>query len=169
VTAATGLPARIEAVYRRIAERMAGLPACNPALVVELVGLRAWEGRWLGVLITPWTVSLLLLPGRAPVALLGSDQRQTWRFPSGEYDFMGNQDPDIGHYQTCSLFSPPAEFAGQDTARAVAQSVLDALFEAADNTREQREAARLQGRPATGQPLSRRGFLTGGGLFSTPR
>ena len=48
----------------------------------------------------------------------------------------------------------------------LARSVLYALFEAADNTREQREAARLHGRPVAQQPLSRRGFLTGGGLFS---
>jgi [NiFe] hydrogenase assembly HybE family chaperone len=167
---ATASPAaRIELAFGRIAVRMAGLPACNPALRVEAVGLRPWQGRWLGVLVTPWTVSLLLLPGEAELRRLGPDERQGWRFPSGEYDFLGGDDEALGVFQSCSLFSPPVEFADQDAARAVALATLDALGEAADNTAQQREAARLQGRPAAPQPLSRRGFLTGGGLFSTPR
>lgn len=159
---------RVEALYRRIGARMAGLPACNPALDIELVGLRAWGDHGLAVLVSPWTISLLLLPGTAEVRRLGADQRQCWRFPSGEYDFMGGGEGDLC-FQTCSLFSPPAEFANQAEARTVALAVLDGLFEAADNTHAKQEAARLEGRPVAPQPLSRRGFLTGGGLFSTPR
>jgi [NiFe] hydrogenase assembly HybE family chaperone len=162
------LTARVENLYRRISVHMAGLPACNAALDVELVGLRDWQDRYLGMLVTPWTVSLLLLPGAAEMRRLGADERQCWRFPSGEYDFMGGGE---GHlcFQTCSLFSPPDEFASQEDARVIALAALDALFEAADNTPSQREAAHLEGRSVARQPLSRRGFLKVGGLFSTPR
>jgi [NiFe] hydrogenase assembly HybE family chaperone len=160
------LHARVEAAYARVAERMAGLPACNPKLGVELVGLHAWQGLYLGVLVTPWSINLLLLPGEQALSRLGADQRQRWRFPSGEYDFMGGTEASLGEHQFCSLISPPLEFAGRDEARTIALAALDALLEPADNTGLDSEAARLGGRSIVRQPLSRRGFLTGG-LFSS--
>jgi [NiFe] hydrogenase assembly HybE family chaperone len=168
VTVLTALAARVEELYRRIGARMAGLPACNGMLDVQLVGLRIWRERCLGVLVTPWTVSLILLPDAAEVPRLGADERQCWRFPSGEYDFMGGGEGDL-IFQTCSLFSPPVDFSSHEEARAVALAALDALFEAADNTSRRQEAARLEGRSVARQPLSRRGFLKAGGLFSAPR
>ena len=55
--------ARIEAAFRAILEtRMRGLPVLNPAVEVEAVGFRAWEGHWLGMLVTPWFINLMLLP-----------------------------------------------------------------------------------------------------------
>jgi [NiFe] hydrogenase assembly HybE family chaperone len=165
---ATRIAAQAEALFRRVATRMAGLPACNDALAVELVGLRPWAGHWLGVLVTPWTISLMLLPGTAELPRLGADRRQRWTFPSGAYDFMGGGEGDLW-FQACSLFSPPADFASQDEARQVALAVLDALCEAADNTPGHQEAARLAGHSAARQPLSRRGFLKVGGLFSPAR
>lgn len=156
---------RVESVFARIAERMAGLPACNPALRVELVGLREWRGLHLSVLVAPWAVNLLLLPGEQALPRLGPDQRQRWKFPSGEYDFMGSADAALGAVQFCSLISPPLELASQAEARVLALAALDALLEPADNTGLDREAARLGGRSIARQPLSRRGFLTGG-LFS---
>ena len=154
-----GLNQRVEEVFRGVAQRMAGLPACNPALRVELFGLRAWQGLQLGVLITPWTVSLILLSGEHPVEHLGADQRQSRRFPSGEYEFMGGSDLALGSYQTCSLISPPVEFATHEEAREVAIAALYALFEAADNGGSARDVPP--------RPLSRRGFLTGGTLSRT--
>ena len=150
---------RVESVFVGIAGRMAGLPACNPALRVELIGLQAWQGLQLGVLITPWTINLILLSGDQAVGHLGLDQRQSRRFPSGEYEFMGASDPALGDYQTCSLISPPEEFVSHEVAREVAIAALYALFEAADNTGSARDVPR--------RPLSRRGFLTGGTLSRT--
>jgi len=148
------LRARVESAFACIAERMAGQPPCNPGLRVELVGLREWQGLFIGVLITPWTINLLLLPGGQPLRRLGPDERERRELPSGEYEFMGGTVPALGNYHSCSLFSPPVEFETQEEARAVAVAALYALFEAADNTPFERETAR--------QPLSRRGFLTGG-------
>jgi [NiFe] hydrogenase assembly HybE family chaperone len=147
----------VEAAYARVAGRMRGLPVCNPDLHVELIGMRSWQGVHLGVLVTPWMISLLLMPGERTLRPLGADERERWKFPSGEYEFMGGTDPALGHYQTCSLISPPLEFESQEEARAVAFAALYALLEAGDNIAIERESHR--------QPLSRRGFLTGG-LFS---
>jgi [NiFe] hydrogenase assembly HybE family chaperone len=117
--------------FRRIdATRMADMPLRNPALDIEAVGFREWAGRQVGVLITPWSVSVIVLPGSAKdVSTLLLDQRQRWCFPSGEYEFMGGAEPECGAYQFCSLFSPPQEIADQAQARAVAQAVMQQLFQ----------------------------------------
>lgn len=157
----------LEAAFRRIAAtRMAGLPINHPRLAVEGVGFRLWEGKWLGVLVTPWAVNLLLLPGGDPeFEALATDRRQTWRFPSGEYDFMGGDEEECGTFQFCSLVSPIPEegIPDQAAARALAAEVLVRLFAAPAD-----EGGMAPAKPAEPQrsmfsgPLSRRGFLSGG-------
>lgn len=157
----------IESAFRRIAAtRMAGLPINHPRLAVEAVGFRLWEGKWLGVLVTPWAVNLVLLPGTAAdFEKLALDRRQTWHFPSGEYDFMGGDEEECGAYQFCSLMSPvpESEVADQSAARALAAEVLTSLF--ADPADEVVMAGAKQDAPPRqlfSGPLSRRGFLSGG-------
>ena len=86
---------RVERAFAAIAAtRMAGLPLCNPALAVEACGFRPWNGLWLGVLVTPRAINLMLLPdGNPAFRRLGADQRQTWTFPSGDYAFHGAASP----------------------------------------------------------------------------
>jgi [NiFe] hydrogenase assembly HybE family chaperone len=103
---------------------MHDMPLRNPALEIDVVGFRFWEGRHVGVLITPWTVSLAILP--APALVLG--ERQRWTFPSGEYEFMGGEEPECGPFQFCSLFSPPDKIADQAQARAIAEAGMEQLF-----------------------------------------
>jgi [NiFe] hydrogenase assembly HybE family chaperone len=153
--------ARVEHVFGRIhATRMQGLPFLNPALRVEAVGFRRWDGRWLGVLITPWFMNLLLLP----------DADAAWRhvrhgdsigyvLPAGVFEFIGAHEPALGDYQSCSLFSPVFEFADQDGARATALAALAALFSA-----QAQAGAEGPGTPAPAAepaPVSKRDFLRG--------
>ena len=152
--------------FNRIRQtRMAGLPFLNPALQVEAVGFRPWQQRVLGVLLTPWTMNLVVLPGNdKDFRTLGADVQQTWAFPSGDYDFMGGEEVECGPFHFCSLFSPMADFDDQGAARATAEAVLTALFEQDEASRSaqakaEREAAQLKGEEA---PLTRRGFLSGG-------
>lgn len=124
---------RLEAAFRAIhAQRMQGLPFVNERLCVEAVGFRRWEGRWLGVLITPWFMNLVLLPDAPeswePVPLR-ADAR--YEFPAGSFDFIGGHEPACGEFQSCSLFSPVFEFEQQEVARATAEAVLAALFDPA--------------------------------------
>jgi [NiFe] hydrogenase assembly HybE family chaperone len=143
--------ARLAAAFTALAQgAMAGLPIANPALRVEAVGFTAWEENWVGVLITPWAINLMWLPGNPEAfAPPGGGVAQPRRFPSGVYGFHAGHLDSLGPYQSCSLFSPPAEFAGQDSARAVALEIMAALF--------QPEAA-LEPPPAA---VSRRAFLRG--------
>jgi [NiFe] hydrogenase assembly HybE family chaperone len=134
---------RLQAVFGRIATtRMAGVPLVNPALAVEAIGFRRWQlgaacaevgdgPLWLGILLTPWFMNLLLLPaavdalpavppgGSVPIAL-----------PGGTLPFLAGSEDGIGDYRMCSLFSPLQQFADQDGARATAVEMLRLLFPA---------------------------------------
>lgn len=133
---------------------MADVPIINPALRVEAVGFREWQGRWIGVLVTPWTINLVLLPGQdAALIPLVLDEKAVWHFPSGAYEFMGLNEPTIGVCHICSLISPVLDFATHDEALAVAQEIVVALFAgSAGNPRLKNETVR----PTN---VSRRDFL----------
>lgn len=158
--------AKLERVFAHIAAtRMAGLPILNPALRVEAIGFRAWEGRWIGVLVTPWTISLVLLPGAdAPLEPLLPDQKRVWHFPSGAYPFMGLNGDELGACHMCSLISPVAEFPAHEDAVAVAREAITALFRETraghgEDLAGMIEDARLKGEPLARMSLSRRDFL----------
>lgn len=161
---------KLESVFSDIAQtRMAGLPICNPAMRVQAVGFREWQEHWVGVLITPWTISLVLMPGdHAPLKTLGADEKMTWEFPSGHYEFMGLNDPALGTCQICSLISPVSDVARHEDAVSIAEQVMAALFSSgqSDQTRDTErkvkfEAARLSGEQVRDKMLSRRDFLRG--------
>jgi len=148
------------ATFRAAAARMRDLPVYNPALDVEAVGFRIWEGNLCGVMVTPWFMSIVLVPVR-PGAW--SDRRPGdkifWRLPSGRYEFVGGGGEGAGLYLSCSLFSPMAEFIDHETARAAADAAAEALFRADDDEGED---------DARGRGIDRRMFLsavaTPGGL-----
>lgn len=119
------------AVFRQIAEtRMQGLPICNPALAVEAIGFRRRnDGHWAGVLITPWGINLLCLPGGEPGwPILSPTEKHWWAFPSGDYEFTVAEESSLGIYHLCSLFSPALEFPDQAQARLTALAIVHALF-----------------------------------------
>jgi len=142
---------------------MADVPILNPALRVEAVGFQLWERHWLGVLVTPWMINLMILPGEdAPLTPLALDQKTVWNFPSGAYEFMGLNEPAIGTCHICSLISPVTEFSTHEEAVAVAQEILVNLF--TENMHNEKLAtkindARLRGETISRQAMSRRDFL----------
>jgi [NiFe] hydrogenase assembly HybE family chaperone len=161
---------KLEAVFNLIADtRMAGLPICNETIQVQAVGFREWQEHWVGVLVTPWTISLVLMPGdKIPLKVLGADEKMTWTFPSGSYEFMGLNEPNLGTCHICSLISPVNEVRCHEDAVSIAEQVMAALFssEQSDQVRDAErkvnlESARLGGEPVLDKPLSRRDFLRG--------
>ncbi|HET8746364.1 MAG TPA: [NiFe]-hydrogenase assembly chaperone HybE [Ramlibacter sp.] len=149
----------VEEVFGRIwRERMAGLPILNPALAVEAVGLQRWNGHWLGLLVTPWAMSVLLLPDE-PAAWVSvpPQQRRFVHFPFGALAFLGGEEPGLGEYQTCSLFSPMDAFADRAQARATAQASLAALL--APAPAEPKQPPERAAAPPQGAVPSRRRFL----------
>jgi [NiFe] hydrogenase assembly HybE family chaperone len=151
--------ARLEAAFRHIAEtRMAGMAMANPALAVEAVGFRPWHGDWVGVLITPWSMNLVCLPGLdAAWEETSSGTDRDLELPSGTYGFLTAHEDALGPYLTSSLFSPMFGFADMGQAREVATAAMAEVFTP--------QAPRAPTPPPPGlstkleQPLSRRGFL----------
>lgn len=148
-----------DAFFRIQRERMADVPILNPALAVEAIDFQRWQGHWLGIVVTPWCMSLLLLPGREEGwVFTGDNQRRFVRFPAGDFAFLGGHEPELGEYQSCPLFSVMSQFASQHeaslTARASLIALLTAPAQAADS------AAELAAAPPPQQTsLSRRRFL----------
>lgn len=156
---------KLHTVFSDIAATsMAGLPICNPALRVEVVGGRVWEGRYVAVLITPWTINLMLLPDSESLEPLPPDVKHTWKFPSGDYDFMGLNETALGVSHSCPLVSPALHIATQAEAVNIAEEIMQHLFmeQSTDGERKTMlEAARLNGEKLLDKPLSRRDFLRG--------
>jgi [NiFe] hydrogenase assembly HybE family chaperone len=163
--------ATLERVFRRVLEQqMQDMPLVNPALSVEAVGFRPWDEHWLGVLVTPWFMNLVLMPRTAakwnPIR---ERESRHYVFPAGVFEFIGSQDPVLGDYQACSLFSPMFDFADHAAARDTAAAALDALFDGANRpagevTRASAARAAAPSKATTAPtpaPLSKRAFLFG--------
>ena len=108
----------LEAAFNAILQtRMHDVPVLNSALSVQALGFLRYQQDWLGVLITPWFMNLLLLP----------EPDSTWQtqapgskfsliFPYGVFEFTVANEALLGVYAVCSLFSPMFQFADQAAA-----------------------------------------------------
>jgi [NiFe] hydrogenase assembly HybE family chaperone len=157
--------AMLEAAFRRVhVERMQGLPFLNPALEVEAVDFAPWHAAWLGVMVTPWSINLMMLPrDLATWKPLAPGAKRRYRFSAGDFDFVGANDPLLGEYQMCSLFSPALEFVSHATARLTAQYARAALLD----SKNAAHTAVAQAHPIADlrenveAPLTKRDFLRG--------
>lgn len=176
----------LETLFRDIQQtRMAGIPILNPALSVQAVGFRPWENDWLGVLITPWFMNLILLPAEAQSAGLALGAKLKISFPSRDYTFMVNELDGIGRCLTHSLYSPMFMFTNQADALLMAEQALtnlgtadtaalaeedaaldkylnkEGMFERQEASAALPVAACKQARQVVAQPISRRDLLMG--------
>lgn len=127
----TGDPApRLLALYRGIhAERMAGLPFLNNAIAVDVLEFRVRDGRWSGLLITPWQISYVVFPDSpGEWAGLAQGTRRRGRVGEREVDFLVDFEPAIGHYQTCTLIAPVTQIPDQEAAHTAARTALARLL-----------------------------------------
>jgi [NiFe] hydrogenase assembly HybE family chaperone len=144
---------RLEAAFRAIETRMRDLPFVNPRVRIEAVGFAPWKGYWLGVMVTPWSMNLVLV-ARDPRAWrsLAPGEKRRYVFPAGNYDFVSARDPAIGEYFMCSLFSPVLDFADHATAAETARAARAALLDATHA--EVPEGEHAAARPADPRPLA---------------
>ena len=151
--------------------RMRDLPMVNQALHVQAVGFQSYESGFLGVLIAPWFMNLVLLPGPDRVALK-TGEKEVLTFPSGAYEFMHAAREMVGPYMACALFSPMGDFTSQLQAVDVARAAMIELFKAENRGETDRAAdiraareAELAPPPPEPEPdlaPSRRKLITGG-------
>lgn len=117
----------LAAVYGAAEERMRGLPVHNPALEVEIVEVRPWNGYFIGILITPWCMNLILLPrgraecrrARAPLEI---------ELPGGTCTCLAGACEIAEPHWLCSLISPVQYIVNQSVARAIAERVMADLL-----------------------------------------
>ena len=72
-----------EAFFRIQREQMAGVPILNSALSVEAVDFQRRQGHWLGIVVTPWCMSMLLPGSGENWVGTGENRRRFVRFPAG--------------------------------------------------------------------------------------
>ncbi|MBK7566011.1 MAG: [NiFe]-hydrogenase assembly chaperone HybE [Propionivibrio sp.] len=118
-----------EAFFRIQRECMADVPILNPVLAVEAIDFQRWKGHWLGVVITPWCMSLLLVPGsESDWVSTGDNGRRFIRFSMGDFAFLGSDEPELGEYQSCPLISPMERFSTQSDAVMTARASMLGLL-----------------------------------------
>lgn len=120
----------LEAHYRHVWQtRMHDMPFVNAALVVEAIGFARFEGDWLGVVITPWFLNLLLISGGGQLwGDIPAGERRYLNLPCGTLQFLADDDPDIGPYQYCPLIAPVSNISDMATARQAATDALESVF-----------------------------------------
>jgi [NiFe] hydrogenase assembly HybE family chaperone len=170
---------RLTAAYRAIAKRMEGLNFVNPAVDVEAVGFAPWDKHWLGVMVTPWFINLMLLPRELDGwTSLPQGMTLRYRFPAGDYTFISSRDEAVGEYQMCSLISPLLEIPDHATARQVAELARAAILDPANAPVPDRPKDSADEGPSPGPiaqlkeqaaaPMSKRDFLRGRFLRTEP-
>jgi [NiFe] hydrogenase assembly HybE family chaperone len=126
---------QLEATFGLIqATRMQGVPVMNTALAVCADVFTRWDTYYLGVMVTPWFMNLMLLPAteesREQFAARRTGQKQNHAFPAGTFEFITGHEPELGCFQSCSLFSPMFDFRDQEAALDTARAVLEELMNA---------------------------------------
>ncbi len=88
--------------------------------------MRPYDGLWVSILVTPWFIDVMLLPGSEeevkPGAAIDLEPRFSIDFPAGSFEFICGAEPELGPYRMCSLFSPVLQFENQDAALAAAEA-----------------------------------------------
>jgi [NiFe] hydrogenase assembly HybE family chaperone len=148
----------VEKAFTRIQrDHMVDVPILNLALYVEAIDFQRWQGHWLGIVVTPWCMSILLLPGSAQNwVITGENKRRFVRFPAGDFALLGSDEVELGEYQSCSLFSPMSKFSTQSEATMTARASLIGLLTVAKPTQAAPTTSKNNDEPS----LARRRFLT---------
>ncbi|MCW8931422.1 MAG: [NiFe]-hydrogenase assembly chaperone HybE [Gammaproteobacteria bacterium] len=135
-------------------ENMQGIPILNNKLQVQTLGFQKFEGRIIGIVITPWLMNLIMLPNEDDDwNELELGKKMPIKFPSSSHKFMVNEIDGIGKCKTHSMYSPMHEFSSQDHAVKVAQDFLNGLIVEREPTVEELVDEDLLGRIMRGEEI----------------
>ena len=115
--------------YQHIAQQeMANLPFYRAEMPIK-VEMQEYEGQWLGTVLTPWMLSVVILPGPDqvwPRRALG--ERIALSLPRGDMTFMVGELPQTGQLLSCSLMSPIESHISATEGEALASDTLKMLL-----------------------------------------
>jgi [NiFe] hydrogenase assembly HybE family chaperone len=140
--------AALATAYRKAEAGMRSLEIFNPALAVELVGFTGFGTDQVGIVVTPWFMNLVLLPGGEGDKSAAPGEKVLRTLPAGTFEFVVGRLDGVGAVLSCSLLSPVLEFEDQAAVRLAAEAALAEVL-----------------RPAEPEPVSlgRRALLFGSG------
>ncbi|MFM5746119.1 hydrogenase-2 assembly chaperone [Aeromonas caviae] len=117
------------AQYERIArEEMQALPFYHTSMPI-VAECSLFEDQWLGCVLTPWMLSVVVLPGPDQLwPVRSSSDRLALLLPCGNMTFMVGALPETGQLLACSLMSPIDPHLGADEGRALVSSTLKMLL-----------------------------------------
>ncbi|MNJ12936.1 MULTISPECIES: hydrogenase-2 assembly chaperone [Aeromonas] len=117
------------AQYELIArEQMQGLPFYHATMPI-VAQCVLFEGQWLGCVLTPWMLSLVVLPGPDQLwPVRSNSDRLALQLPCGNMTFMVGELPETGQLLACSLMSPLDPHLGAEEGRALVSSTLKMLL-----------------------------------------
>lgn len=161
---AQSMQARLDGLitaYRDADLAMAALPIYNPRLRIAAYGFRPYADGYVGALVTPWFLNLVVLPAQKQKTGRESGSDRAVVFPAGAFNFAAVKLDGVGAFEYCSLFSPVQQFEDQAAARIAAEAALQELFTAPPPAEE---------KPAPEPPVSasRRTLLFGRQRASAP-
>lgn len=132
IETADQLSLKLENAYQLIErERMQDVPILHDALSVKAIGFRPHQGHWFGVMMTPWFMNLMIVPGAAAESSVWDKQvgdKFFFHFPAGKFEFIFGEDELVGKHMMCALYSPMFDFADQESAELTAQAVLEMVM-----------------------------------------
>lgn len=128
---AASMQTRLDALlnaYRDADLAMAGLPIYNDQLRLAALGFRPYQDGYVGALVSPWFLNLVVLPAEKRIDPRASGAERALVFPSGAYGFANVTLEGVGSFEFCSLFSPVLEFENQAAARLAAETAMEELM-----------------------------------------
>ncbi|CNI12579.1 MULTISPECIES: hydrogenase-2 assembly chaperone [Yersinia] len=113
----------LEQVFSQIAaDEMCHLPFYRDHIPLRACGFQLFEQQWIGALLTPWMLSLVVLPGpqqRWDRRIVG--ERLMLALPCGNIGFTVSEVAGCGQYLSRSLMSPLETSLGAEQAVQLAE------------------------------------------------
>ncbi|CNB24259.1 hydrogenase-2 assembly chaperone [Yersinia enterocolitica] len=129
--------ALLEQVFGQVAaDEMRGLPFYRDHIPLRACGFQLFEQQWIGALLTPWMLSLVVLPGpQQSWQRRAVGERLMLALPCGTIGFTVSEIAGCGQYLSRSLMSPldtslsaerALQLAEQSARMALSLPVMDA-------------------------------------------
>ncbi|EKN3952695.1 hydrogenase-2 assembly chaperone [Yersinia enterocolitica] len=127
----------LEQVFGQVAaDEMRGLPFYRDHIPLRACGFQLFEQQWIGALLTPWMLSLVVLPGpQQSWQRRAVGERLMLALPCGTIGFTVSEIAGCGQYLSRSLMSPldtslsaerALQLAEQSARMALSLPVMDA-------------------------------------------
>lgn len=110
-------------------EDMVNLPFFHKGIEISAISFQLFEEQWLGMVLTPWMMSIFILPGPNqvwPKRKIG--EKLGLQFPKGNALFFVGELEGLGQYLSCSVMSPLDRHTGQLVYEKLAQDAIKELL-----------------------------------------